>query len=131
MDKEHQGHPGPTEPTESDSPPTKDQEINTWNSNHSKSDELRVILKDGNVILVSAEGLVPPSGLGVVKAIGDHFLVLDPLPHEDKELSEEYNLNGVLFRTIVPLDTIKLIVKIREEPAEPQITNNDTDGDNE
>ncbi len=88
----------------------------------SKADELRLLVEQGNVVLVTAEALTPPSGLGVLHAIGEFFLVLDPLPNEDEELEEEMNLMPVLYRTIVPVDTIKLVLKLREYPK-PQINN--------
>ena len=88
--------------------------------------DLTEIIGIGNVVLVSAEALIPPSGLGIVHRINTNYLVLDPLPSEDTQLEEGYNLMPVLFRTVVALDTIKLIVKIREEPIKPQ-EKNDSD----
>lgn len=84
------------------------------------ADELQYIIKPENVVLVTAEALMPPSGLGIVKFIGDYYLVIDPLPNEDEKLQKEMNLMPVLYRTIVPFETIKLILKLRDKPIESQ-----------
>lgn len=86
----------------------------------SDADELRTLIKKGNVLLITADALIPPSGLGVLSLIGEYVIILDPLPNEDKELQEEMNLVPVLYETIIPLRTIKLILKLRDKPIEPQ-----------
>lgn len=86
----------------------------------SQVEELRQVVKEGNVVLIVADALIPPSGLGVLRGIGFHYVVIDPLPNEDPKLQEEQNLMPVLYRTIIPFETIKLILKLRDKPIEPQ-----------
>lgn len=79
-----------------------------------KYDSLWFLLSEGDLVLVTAEALTPPSGLGKVYDVSEEFLTLDP-PNlkDDDELITERNLMPVLFRTIVPRKTIKLILQLR------------------